>query len=74
MLCFSDFKALKTLRLEHSDYVDFYYYYDLANCESLETIVISEKDTDIESALWGMITDTGRGDIEIVYWESYHES
>ena len=74
LLCFSDFKALKTLRLEHSDYVDFYYYYDLANCESLETIVISEKDTDIESALWGMITDTGRGDIEIVYWESYHES
>ncbi len=74
LLCFSDFKALKTLRLEHSDYVDFYYYYDLANCESLETIVISEKDTDIESALWGMITDMGRGDIEIVYWESYHES
>ena len=67
-----EFKELKTLRLEHSEYVDFYYYYDLGQSESLETVVISKQDTEIEKAIRAYIRDSG-SDLEIVYWEDYHE-
>ncbi len=69
--CFRNFQELKTIRLEYSEYVDFYFYYDLAQCETLRKIIISEEDKEIEKALKGMIADTGRSDIEIVYWETY---
>lgn len=71
-LCFRDFKALKTLRIEFTDFVDYYFYYDLAQCETLEKIVISKNDTDIECAIRGMIQDMALDNLEIVYWEDYH--
>ena len=65
-----DFKRLETLRIENSDYIDFYTYYDLASCDTLRTVVISKNDKDTEKALKAMVQDTG-ADIEIVYWEEY---
>ena len=65
-----DFKRLETLRIEHSDYIDFYTYYDLASCDALQTVVISKEDTKTEEALRCMIRDC-KSDIEIVYWEDY---
>ena len=63
-----DFKKLETLRIEYSDYLDFYTYYDLSACKTLKTIVISKQDNDVEKALKGMIADI-RPDIGIRYWE-----
>ena len=65
-----DFRRLETLRIEHSDYIDFYTYYDLASCCALQTVVISKEDTKTEEALRAMIRDC-KSDIEIVYWEDY---
>lgn len=65
-----DFKRLQTLRIEYSDYIDFYTYYDLAASDTLQTVVISKKDTKTEEALRAMIQDC-KSDIEIVYWEDY---
>ena len=63
-----EFRSLETLRIQHSDYVDFYAYYDLMQCEKLHTVVISKEDTQTEQALRGLIQDF-RPDIEIKYWE-----
>ena len=65
-----DFKRLQTLRIEYSDYIDFYTYYDLAASDTLQTVVISKNDTKTEEALRAMIRDC-KSDIEIVYWENY---
>ncbi|MBR6039515.1 MAG: leucine-rich repeat domain-containing protein [Clostridia bacterium] len=65
-----DFKSLETLRIEYSEFIDFYAYYDLAASETLQTVVISREDTDTEEALRAMIRDC-KSDIEIVYWEDY---
>ncbi len=65
-----DFKSLETLRIEHSEFIDFYAYYDLAASETLQTVIISKEDTDTEEALRAMIRDC-KSDIEIVYWEDY---
>ena len=65
-----DFRRLETLRIEHSDYINFYTYYDLASCYTLQTVVISKEDTKTEEALRCMIRDC-KSDIEIVYWENY---
>ena len=70
---FRNFGMLKTLRIYCTEFVDYYFYYDLAQCEPLEKIVISKEDTEIENALYGMIIDL-RPDIEIVYWEDYQKT
>ena len=52
------------------EYIDYYAYYDLKQCSTLQTIVISKEDTDAEIALEDMIY-LYRPDIEIVYGENY---
>ena len=65
-----DFKKLETLRIEYSDYIDYYAYYDLMQSKTLRTVVISKKDKKTETALKDMIKDF-HPDIEIAYWEDY---
>lgn len=65
-----NFKRLETLRIEFSDYIDYYTYYDLMGCQTLRKVVISKEDKQTETAIKDMIS-IYQPDIELVYWEEY---